>query len=204
VGSHAAVGEGEQPQIVFERAFGDGTDAQPQERRNQARSLLDSIRDQVPSLEKDLPAGDRRRLREYLEEVREIERRVKQVDATLSRNLDLPDAPVGIPADFEAHLKLMFDLQVLAFKSEITRISTLMFARENSNSVYAATRARGVPQRLAPLERAQEHGPVCRHQSLSREDARLFPRTAAGDARRRRDAPRPLDDSLWQQPERRQ
>jgi hypothetical protein len=112
------------PQIVFERLFGDGsTDAQRQERRNQARSLLDSIRDQVPSLEKDLPAGDRRRLREYLEEVREIERRVKQVDATLSRNLDLPDAPVGIPADFEAHLKLMF-------------------ARENSNSVYAATGVR--------------------------------------------------------------
>ena len=128
------------PQIVFERLFGDGsTDAQRQERRNQARSLLDSIRDQVPSLEKDLPAGDRRRLREYLDEVREIERRVKQVDATLSRNLDLPDAPTGIPADFEAYLKLMFDLQVLAYKSEITRISTLMFARENSNAVYPAT-----------------------------------------------------------------
>ena len=131
------------PQIVFERLFGDGsTDAQRQERRNQARSLLDSIRDQVPSLEKDLPAGDRRRLREYLDEVREIERRVKQVDATLSRNLDLPDAPVGIPADFEAHLKLMFDLQVLAYKSEITRISTLMLARENSNAVYPATGVR--------------------------------------------------------------
>jgi hypothetical protein len=131
------------PQIVFERLFGDGsTDAQRQERRNQARSLLDSIRDQVPSLEKDLPAGDRRRLRDYLDEVREIERRVKQVDATLSRDLDLPDAPVGIPADFEAYLKLMFDLQVLAYKSEITRISTLMLARENSNAVYPATGVR--------------------------------------------------------------
>jgi hypothetical protein len=131
------------PQIVFERLFGDGsTDAQRQERRNQARSLLDSIRDQVPSLEKDLPAGDRRRLREYLDEVREIERRVKQVDATLSRDLDLPDAPVGIPADFETHLKLLFDLQVLAYKSQITRISTLMLARENSNAVYSATGVR--------------------------------------------------------------
>ena len=67
---------------------------------------------------------------------------MKQVDATLSRNLDLPDAPVGIPADFESHLKLMFDLQVLAYKSEVTRISTLMFARENSNAVYAATGVR--------------------------------------------------------------
>jgi len=131
------------PQIVFERLFGDGsTDAQRQERRNQARSLLDSIRDQVPTLEKDLPAGDRRRLRDYLEEVREIERRVQLVDATLSRNLDLPDAPVGIPTEFENYIKLMFDLQVLAYKSEVTRISTMMLARENSNAVYPATGVR--------------------------------------------------------------
>jgi len=131
------------PQIVFERLFGDGsTDSQRAERRQQSRSLLDSILREVPSLEKDLPAGDKRRLRDYLDEVREIERRVKQVDAQLSRNLDLPDAPVGIPAAFEDHLKLMFDLQVLAYKSEITRISTLMLARENSNSVYPATGVR--------------------------------------------------------------
>jgi hypothetical protein len=131
------------PQLVFERLFGDGsTDAQRQERRNQARSLLDSVRDQIPSLERDLPAGDRRRLREYLEEVREIERRVKQFDDTLSRNLDLPDAPTGIPTEFESHLKLMFDLQVLAYKTQITRISTLMFARENSNATYPATGVR--------------------------------------------------------------
>jgi hypothetical protein len=125
------------PQIVFERLFGDGsTDAQRKERRQQSRSLLDSILSEVPSLQKDLPAGDKRRLNDYLEEVREIERRVRQVDTQLSRNLDLPDAPVGIPAAFEDHLKLMFDLQVLAYKSEITRISTLMIARENSNAVY--------------------------------------------------------------------
>ena len=162
-------------------------------------------REQVPSLEKDLPAGDRRRLREYLDDVREIERRVKQVDATLSRNLDLPDAPVGIPADFEEHIKLMFDLQVLAYKAEITRISTLMLARENSNAVYSGERrARRVPQRVAPLERAQEHGPVRGDQPLPREDARLLPREAAGDARRRRHAARSLDDPLRQQPERRQ
>ncbi|HEX5107742.1 MAG TPA: DUF1552 domain-containing protein [Vicinamibacterales bacterium] len=131
------------PQLVFERLFGDGsTDAQRLERRQQAQSLLDSIKQQVPSLEKDLPAGDRRRLRDYLEEVREIERRVKQFDARLSASLDLPPAPIGIPADFEEHLKLMFDLQVLAYKAEITRISTLMLARENSNAVYQASGVR--------------------------------------------------------------
>jgi hypothetical protein len=131
------------PQLVFERLFGDGsTDAQRLERRQQSQSLLDSIARQVPSLQKELPAADRRRLREYLDEVREIERRVKQVDAKLSRDLDLPDAPVGIPADFEEHLRLLFDLQVLAYKAEITRISTLMLARENSNAVYQASGVR--------------------------------------------------------------
>ena len=131
------------PQIVFERLFGDGsTDAQRRERRGQAKSLLDSIRAEVPGLEKELPAGDRQRLRDYLDEVREIERRVQQVDATLSKSLDLPDAPVGIPPSFEAHLNLMFDLQVLAYKSEVTRISTLMLARENSNAVYPGSGVR--------------------------------------------------------------
>ena len=81
-------------------------------------------------------------MREYLDEVREIERRVQNVDAKLSRNLELPDAPVGIPGNFEEHLRLMFDLQVLAYKSEITRISTLMLARENSNAVYQASGVR--------------------------------------------------------------
>jgi hypothetical protein len=131
------------PQLVFERLFGDGsTDAQRLERRRQSQSLLDSIKSQVPTLEKDLPAADRRRLNDYLDEVREIERRVKHFDSKLSVALDLPEAPVGVPAEFEEHLKLMFDLQVLAYKAEITRISTLMLARENSNAVYQASGVR--------------------------------------------------------------
>jgi len=131
------------PQLVFERLFGDGsTDAQRLERRRQSQSLLDSITRQIPSLEKDLPAGDRRRLRDYLEEVREIERRVQQFDSKLSADLELPEAPVGIPRDFEEHIRLMFDLQVLAYKAEITRISTLMLARENSNAVYQGSGVR--------------------------------------------------------------
>ncbi|MDT8399928.1 MAG: DUF1552 domain-containing protein [Pseudomonadales bacterium] len=122
------------PQLVFERLFGDGsTDAQRRERRQQAASLLDSIGGQVAALQKGLPAADRARLNDYLEELREIERRVHQVDEKLSADLVLPAAPAGIPRSFEEHLELMFDLQVLAYKSEITRISTLMMARENSN-----------------------------------------------------------------------
>lgn len=125
------------PQVVFERLFGDGgTDAERRERRQQAKSLLDSVGEQVANLNKQLPASDRVRLSQYLEEVREIERRVEQVDQRLSRDLELPAAPVGIPNDFEAHLELLFDLQVLAYKTEITRISTLMLARENSNARF--------------------------------------------------------------------
>ena len=125
------------PQIVFERLFGDGsTDAERRERRAQARSLLDSIGEQVETLNRSLPAADRSRLSDYLEEVREVERRVDLVDSKLDADLELPEAPVGIPRDFETHLEIMFDLQVLAFKTEITRISTLMLARENSNKRF--------------------------------------------------------------------
>jgi hypothetical protein len=128
------------PQVVFERLFGDGSnDIQRRARRRESLSLLDSVRDQVASLQKDLPAGDRRALGNYLDEVREIERRVQKVDKQLTPDLALPEAPAGIPENFEEHLKLMFDLQVLAYKSEITRISTLMLARETSGATFPAT-----------------------------------------------------------------
>jgi len=122
------------PQLVFQRLFGEGaTDAQRRERRALAASMLDSIVGQVSSLNKALPAADRARVNDYLEEVREIERRVHLVDARLSEDLDLPAAPSGTPRDFEAHVGLMFDLQVMAYKADITRVSSLMLARENSN-----------------------------------------------------------------------
>ena len=131
------------PQIVFERLFGDGsTDAERRERREQAKSLLDSVIDQVSSLNRSLPAADKSRLGDYLDEVREVERRVHLFDSKLSADLELPEAPVGVPGRFEDHLNLLFDLQVLAYKAEITRISTLMLARENSNAVYGASGVR--------------------------------------------------------------
>ncbi len=125
------------PQVIFEQLFGGGgTDAERQARRDQAGSLLDSIADQVAMLKTRLPAADRSRLDDYLTEVREVERRVQLVDSKLATGLELPAPPAGVPRDFEAHLALMFDLQVLAWKSEITRVSTLMLARENSNTFY--------------------------------------------------------------------
>lgn len=129
------------PQLVFERLFGDGsTDAERREKRRQSASMLDSIREDVASLNLKLPAADRGRLSDYLDEVREIERRVALIDAKLSEEgLEVPDAPLGIPNGFENHINLMFDLQVLAYKSDITRISTLMMAGEGSNTRFPAS-----------------------------------------------------------------
>src|SRR5690606_12571327 len=101
--------------------------------------LLDSLIGEVEKLNLSLSAADRAGLDDYLQEVREIERRATLIDARLSSDVDLPDAPAGVPGDFQTHLDLLFDLQVLAFKTEMTRISTLMLARELSNAVYAAS-----------------------------------------------------------------
>ncbi|MES2605296.1 MAG: DUF1552 domain-containing protein, partial [Pseudomonadota bacterium] len=128
------------PQTVFENLFGDGSTPETRSKRRElSGSLLDSLIAEVGSLNKNLSASDRANLDEYLQEVREIERRAQLIDAKLSQDVELPDAPVGIAADFESRLALLFDLQVLAFKTDMTRVSTLMLAREISNSIYPAS-----------------------------------------------------------------
>ena len=125
------------PQVVFEKLFGDGSNNDDRRsRRKLSRSLLDSVMDQVASLQRDLPASDRARLGEYLDDVREIERRIQKAENQLPVGLKLPEAPVGVPESFDEHFKIMFDLQVLAFRAEITRIATMMYARDTSGAVY--------------------------------------------------------------------
>ena len=125
------------PQVVFEKLFGDGSNnADRLARKQQSRSLLDSVMDQVASLQKDLPASDRTRLGEYLDDVREIERRIQKAENQVPSDLKLPEAPVGVPESFDEHFKIMYDLQVLAFRAEITRVATLMYARDTSGAVY--------------------------------------------------------------------
>jgi hypothetical protein len=125
------------PQVVFERLFGDGsTDAERRSRRQQSISLLDSVMGEVSTLQKKLPTADRSRLDQYLTDVREIERRIQKASKQLSGDLQLPAAPVGIPSDFEDHIKLMFDLQILAWQADITRVATLLMAKELSGATY--------------------------------------------------------------------
>jgi hypothetical protein len=156
------------PQVVFERLFGDGsTEEQRAARRAEARSLLDSVSTELSSLERTLPAGDRSRLDRYLTDVREVERRITLAAQQVPAGLKLPAAPTGVPDDFETHIKLMFDLQVLAWQADITRVSTLMFAKEVSNAVYPASGIRdpfhnlshhsNVPDNIAKLAQLQQY-----------------------------------------------
>jgi hypothetical protein len=125
------------PQVVFEQLFGDGaTPAQRASRRALSLSLLDALNDQVKSLDKSLSPADRLRLDSFLTDVREIERRIEQAAAQVTDDVAVPDKPTGIPNDVEAHIMLMFDLQVLAWQTEITRVSTFLLANELTNAVY--------------------------------------------------------------------
>jgi hypothetical protein len=126
------------PQVVFERLFGDGsTDTLRRARREQSMSLLDSVMGDVNSLNKKIPASDRSRVEQYLNDLREIERRIEKAGQQVSSDLNVPAAPTGIPKDFEEHIKLTYDLWVLAWQADLTRVTTLLMAKELSNAVYA-------------------------------------------------------------------
>jgi hypothetical protein len=128
------------PQVVFERLFGDGSsDEKRRARRQQSQSLLDSVLKQVQSLEKELPPTDRTRLDQYMTDFREIERRIQRASSQITADLKVPQMPVNIPDSFEDHIKLMFDLQVLAWQADITRVTTFMMAQELSGAVYPAS-----------------------------------------------------------------
>ncbi len=125
------------PRIVFERLFGSGgsVDERRADRRTDA-SILDSVAEDASRLQQRLGASDRIRLTEYLDGVREIEQRISRSEGQPESVVELPDRPNEIPSDWEEHAKLMFDLQVLAFKSDTTRVFSLMMGRELSGQVF--------------------------------------------------------------------
>jgi len=126
------------PRIVFERLFGEGgTPADRKAALRKRASLLDSVTDEMASLRNQLGPGDRAKVGQYLETVREVERRIQRAEADAQDNA-LPDLdrPVGVPASYAEHARLMFDLQVLAFQGDVTRVITFQLARETSNRTY--------------------------------------------------------------------
>ena len=124
------------PQLVFERLYGDGTNAEErQARRAASDSILDAVTEKIGRLRSRLPANDRSRLNDYLESVREMERRL-QIAARVSGESPEMAVPFGVPESFDEHIKLHFDLQALAFQGDITRVSSLMVARDVSLRSY--------------------------------------------------------------------
>jgi hypothetical protein len=124
------------PQVVFERLFGSGATPEVRaQRMQQRRSILDSVVKELATLRKDLPPTDVRTLSQYTDEIREIERRI-QLAAKASGDVPDLDLPPGIPEQFDAHIKLHADLTALAFKADITRVATLLGARDLTSRAY--------------------------------------------------------------------
>jgi hypothetical protein len=157
------------PQVVFERMFGDGsTPEQRAARRKRDRSILDSLTGSLSRMRKDVSAADRARLDDYEANVREIERRLQiAMQASTVAPEDLA-VPVGVPQTFDEHIKLQFDLLALAFQADITRVGTLLFARDLTNRTYPASESptssfHGVshhgedPKRIADLSKINQY-----------------------------------------------
>jgi hypothetical protein len=134
------------PRLVFERLFGEGGDARQRGYRlRENRSILDSVTDSMKQLQGTLGTPDRRRVDQYFEAIRQVELRLQRVEAQNAESPTMGEGvarPLGAPEKFEDHIRLMMDLQVLAFQSDITRVTTLMFAAERSGRSYPEA---GVP-----------------------------------------------------------
>lgn len=127
------------PRIVFERMFGgsESTDPQARQQRIQSgRSILDSVLGTVNDLKREVGAGDQDKINQYLEGVRDAERRLQKAEEQKDKPLPVVERPSGIPASYEQHAKLMFDLQLLAYQTDLTRVITFMLGREQSSLTY--------------------------------------------------------------------
>ena len=143
------------PRVAFDQMFGAGGTAEQRAlRRRTDRSILDWIVGEVGDLKRQLGAPDRRRLEQYLDNIREIEQRIQKIEAynTSGEIREMPEAPAGVPDSFREHVELMFDLQALAFASDITRVFSFKLGRDGSARVYPES---GVD---LPFHPASHHG----------------------------------------------
>ena len=153
------------PRAVFERLFGDQdtTDRAARRSRSQSdRSILDSITEKASRLQRGLGSRDRAKLAQYLDAIRDVERRIKKAEEQSVRELPVVDQPAGVPDNFEEYAHLMFDLQVLAYQSDLTRIGTFMIAPELSARTYPEA---GVPD---------PHHAISHHQGRADNIAKLI------------------------------
>src|SRR3954469_16628732 len=143
------------PRMAFDQLFGAGGSSRERaSRRRATSSVLDYVTGQVADLNKRLDPSDRQRMERYLDDVREIERRIQKVEArnVSGESRDLPGAPAGVPDSFDEHVKLMFDLQAIAFQTDVTRVFSFKLGRDASSRVYPES---GVTRGFHP---ASHHG----------------------------------------------
>ena len=171
------------PRVVFDRLFGNIDSTDPAVRAARLRrqgSILDSVLEKVDRLQGGLGRRDRAKLDEYLQSVREIERRIQNAESQ-GRALPVVESPAGIPVSYDEHARLMFDMQALAFQTDTTRVITFQIGREQSGATYPQI---GVSDSHHPRpEQDREPG---QDQRLSRLALRVLPRAAGVDAGRRR------------------
>ena len=145
------------PRAVFERMFGDAEDtsaaAARQRRIQENRSILDALLADVRKLQGSLGAGDREKVSQYVDAVRDVERRIQKAEQQSDRELPVLEKPSGIPDRYEDHVRMMFDLQVLAFQTDLTRVSTFIMSREVSSRTYPEL---GIPDPHHPISHHQD------------------------------------------------
>jgi hypothetical protein len=144
------------PRVVFERLFGDSGSTTPAARRariNEDRSILDSVVAEASRLSGSLGPGDRGKLVEYLDAIRDVERRIARAEEQSARELPVVDHPAGVPGSFDDHVALMCDLQVLAYQADLTRVITFMLGREFSGVTFPQI---GVPDAHHPITHHQQ------------------------------------------------
>ena len=143
------------PRAIFERLFGDTGSTDPAVRKarlGKDASLLDSVTERASEMSKKLGAGDKTKLSQYLEAVRDVERRVQMAEAQSDRELPVVEQPAGIPDTFKEHARLMFDMMALAWETDMTRVATFMMGREITGRTYAEI---GVPDAHHPISHHQ-------------------------------------------------
>ena len=143
------------PRVLFERMFGSSDSTDPRVRASRLskdKSLLDSVNDRVNQLQRKLGAADNRKMNNYLASLRDVERRIQKAEEQSSKELPDVAQPAGIPDNFDAHVRLLYDLQLLAYQSDITRVITFMYGREQTGRPYPQI---GIPEPHHPLTHHQ-------------------------------------------------
>ena len=145
------------PRVLFERMFGSSDSTDPRVRASrlqQDRSLLDSVSERVNQLQRQLGSADNRKMSDYLASLRDVERRIQKAEEQSSKELPEVAQPAGIPADFDSHVRLLYDLQLLAYQADLTRVITFMYGREQTARPYPQI---GIPEPHHPLTHHQQN-----------------------------------------------